>query len=212
MNVRHLAHLQPYVSSLTHHIVARRHGLTPFSLYQGRWNAAYRDMEAEIIPMCEDQGLAIVSWASLGGGQLASASEREAAANDPKSGKGFYNASESDIAVSKVLERLAEKKHVTLQQMALAYLFHQSTHVFPIVGVQTVEHVRAMVPAMSISLSKDEIGEIQGAAPFNPLFPQNFIFGGKHYSTRLTAADQANYQMAAWIDAPPKNPGYAPRS
>jgi len=49
---------------------------------------------------------------------------------------------------------------VTLQQMALAYLFHQSTHVLPIVGVQTVEHVKAMAPAMSISLSKDEIEEI----------------------------------------------------
>ena len=107
---------------------------------------------------------------------------------------------------------MAEKKGVTLQQMALAYLFHQSTHVFPIVGVQTVEHVKAMVPALSISLSKEEIEEIHGAAPFNPLFPQNFIFGGRPYSTRLTAADQANYQMAAWIDAPPKNPGYAPRS
>ncbi|CAN9097062.1 unnamed protein product [Alternaria alternata] len=191
---------------------ARRHGLTPFSLYQGRWNAAYRDMEAEIIPMCEDQGLAIVSWASLGGGQLATTSQRKAAEEDPKSGKGFYNASESDIAVSEVLEKMAEKKGVTLQQMALAYLFHQSTHVFPIVGVQTVEHVKAMVPALGISLSKEEIEEIHSAAPFNPLFPQNFIFGGRPYSTRLTAADQANYQMAAWIDAPPKNPGYAPRS
>jgi aryl-alcohol dehydrogenase-like predicted oxidoreductase len=169
-------------------------------------------MEAEIIPMCEDQGLAIVSWASLGGGQLATAAQRRAAEDDPKSGKGFYNASESDIAVSRVLERMAENKGVTLQQMALAYLFHQSTHVFPIVGVQTVEHVNAMVPALGIALSKEEIDEIHRAAPFNPMFPQNFIFGGQLYSTRLTAADQANYQMAAWIDAPPKNPGYAPRS
>jgi len=30
---------------------ARSHGLRPFSVYQGKWNASYRDMEREIIPM-----------------------------------------------------------------------------------------------------------------------------------------------------------------
>jgi aryl-alcohol dehydrogenase-like predicted oxidoreductase len=50
------------------HTIARRNGLTPFSLYQGRGNAAFRDMGSEIIPMCEDQGMAIGSWASLGEG------------------------------------------------------------------------------------------------------------------------------------------------
>ncbi|KAI5358752.1 putative NADP-dependent oxidoreductase domain-containing protein [Septoria linicola] len=51
---------------------ARQHGLTPFSVFQGKWNAAYRDLEAEIIPMCEDEGLAVVPWSALGGGNLQS--------------------------------------------------------------------------------------------------------------------------------------------
>lgn len=95
--------------------VARRNGLTPFSMYQGRWNAAFRDMESEIIPMCEDQGMAIVSWASLGGGQLVAADQRKKMEEDPNSGKGYYGASEDDIKVCDVLERLAKKKDSTLQ-------------------------------------------------------------------------------------------------
>lgn len=58
---------------------------------------------------------------------------------------------------------------------------------------------------MSIQLSREEIEEIHGAAPFNPLFPNTFLFGEK-YNTRLTVADQVGYQMATWIDAPPKQP------
>lgn len=96
---------------------ARRHGLTPFSLYQGRWNAAFRDMESEIIPMCEDQSMAIVPWASLGGGQLIAADQRKKMEEDPNSGKGFYSASEDDIKVCDVLEKLAKKKDTTLQAM-----------------------------------------------------------------------------------------------
>ncbi|KAH6137750.1 hypothetical protein HBI68_228980 [Parastagonospora nodorum] len=190
---------------------ARRNGLTPFSLYQGRWNAAFRDMESEIIPMCEDQGMAIVSWASLGGGQLVAAEQRKKFGEDPNAGKGYYNASEDDIKVCHVLERLAKAKNATLQDIALAYLFHQSTHVFPIVGVQTVEHVKLLPAAMGVKLSSEEIDEIHGAAPFNPLFPNTFLFEGR-YNTRLTVADQIHYQMATWIDAPPKQASYSPRS
>lgn len=92
-------------------------------------------------------------------------------------------------------------------RQALAYLFHQSTFVFPIVGVQTVEHVRAMPEALHVQLSKEEIDAIHNVVPFNPLFPMNFLFnfrGTQAYNTRLTAANNHQYQMAAWIDAPPK--------
>lgn len=36
---------------------ARDHGLRQFCVYQGRWSAASRDFEREIIPMCRDEGV-----------------------------------------------------------------------------------------------------------------------------------------------------------
>lgn len=69
--------------------------------------------------------------------------------------------------------------------------------------MQTVEHVEALPGAMRIRLSKEEIGQIHDAKAFDPLFPNTFLFGNK-FNTKLTAADQGNYQMATWIDAPPK--------
>ncbi|EXJ74991.1 uncharacterized protein A1O5_01687 [Cladophialophora psammophila CBS 110553] len=190
---------------------ARSHGLTPFSVYQGRWNAAFRDMEAEIIPMCEDQGMAIVPWAALGGGQLMSAEQRKQKEQDPDARQG-YTFREADIKVSEVLEKLAEDKSTT-PQAALAYLFQQSAYVFPIVGVQTVEHVEAMPEALRVKLSKDDIKMIQNAYVFDPLFPMNFLFnyrGDQPYNLALTAANNHQYQMAAWINAPPKQPPYQP--
>ncbi|KAJ5232999.1 hypothetical protein N7468_005955 [Penicillium chermesinum] len=41
---------------------ARYHGLTPFSVYQGQWSAAERDVERDIIPMCNDQGMAFIPY------------------------------------------------------------------------------------------------------------------------------------------------------
>jgi aryl-alcohol dehydrogenase-like predicted oxidoreductase len=67
--------------------------------------------------MCEDQGMAIVFWASLGGGQLIAADQRKKMEEDPNTGKDYYNASEDDIKVCDVLEKLAKKKNTTLQAL-----------------------------------------------------------------------------------------------
>ena len=177
--------------------------------------------------------MAIVSWASLGGGQLTTAERREMMRDDEDAPKG-YGFGEKEVMVSETLEKIAVLKNATFQEIvshsflclvlkylplkmfsihvlcfnlvqALAYLFHQSTYVFPIVGVQTVEHVKAIPGALRIKLSKDDIGKIHDAAPFDPLFPNSFLFGEKtRYSTKLTAKDVVQYKMAAWIDAPPK--------
>jgi aryl-alcohol dehydrogenase-like predicted oxidoreductase len=71
-------------------------------------------MEAEIIPMCEDQGMAIVPWAALGGGKLLTAEQRKQKEDQP----GARNSdvlSESDKTVCDVLEKIAKTKSTTLQ-------------------------------------------------------------------------------------------------
>ena len=73
-------------------------------------------MESEIIPMCEDQGMGIVSWASLGGGQLTTADQRRKIEQDPDAPRGYgYN--EFDVPVSQAIEKLAGNKKVTFHQV-----------------------------------------------------------------------------------------------
>ncbi|BCS19335.1 uncharacterized protein APUU_12163A [Aspergillus puulaauensis] len=187
---------------------ARKNGLTPFSIYQGRWNAAYRDMEAEIISMCEDQGMAIVPWAALGGGLLLSSQQRREREEKLAGQKSFYELDVHEISVSDALEKVAVTKETTVQAIALAYLFHQSTYVIPIVGVQSADHIKVMNDAITTKLSLEEIQSIQKAAPFEPLFPMSFLFGSKEYSTRLTPADNVQYGMWARFDAPVKRTVY----
>ncbi|KAL4795921.1 NADP-dependent oxidoreductase domain-containing protein [Aspergillus venezuelensis] len=179
---------------------ARKNGLTPFSIYQGKWNATFRDMEAEIIPMCEDQGMAIVPWAALGGGLILSSQQWKEREEKMAGQKSFYEVGEREIAVSNALEKVAVAKGTTVQAI--------STYVVPIVGVQTTDHVKVMNDAITVKLSAEDIRSIQDAAPFSPLFPMNFLFdtkGDKGYSTKLTLADHVQYKMGAWVDAPAKH-------
>lgn len=49
---------------------ARHNSLTPFIVYEGRWNPAEREIEREIVPMCKAEGMGINVWSALGSGKL----------------------------------------------------------------------------------------------------------------------------------------------
>jgi aryl-alcohol dehydrogenase-like predicted oxidoreductase len=82
-------------------------------------------MEAEIVPMCEDQGLGIVPWAALGGGQLQSSNQRKEKERKEKGQKSYYSLSPQDIAVCDMLEKIATDKKTTLQSIVSLSSRHQ---------------------------------------------------------------------------------------
>ncbi|OLN87869.1 Norsolorinic acid reductase A 1 [Colletotrichum chlorophyti] len=152
---------------------ARNHGLRQFSVYQGRWSAASRDFEREIIPMARAEGMALAPWGSLGGGAFKSEEQR-------KSQEGRkIQASEEQIKISQVLEKIAKRKNTIITSIALAYVMHKAPYVFPIVGGRTVDHLKQNIEALTLSLSDEDIEEIEGAVPFDAGFPHNFLWGEK---------------------------------
>lgn len=208
--------------------VARKNGLTPFSVYEAKWNAIERDAEAEIVPMCEDQGMGILTWASLGSGSILTAKQRaereEAFKKSEDSGeRPTQQFTEDQVKVCNVLEQLAVVKKTSIQAIvscpspflakcrtnrggkALAYLFSQTNYVIPIVGVNTVEHVKAMSSILEISLTNEEAHRIIDAAEFDPLYPLNFVYnykGGQPYHLGLTTRHSQQYAMSAYVNAP----------
>ncbi|KAJ4149405.1 hypothetical protein NW754_000845 [Fusarium falciforme] len=115
---------------------ARNNGLRQFSVYQGRWSAASRDFEREIIPMCRAEGMGIAPWGALGGGKFKTEEQRKA-----QEGRKV-EASQGEIKTSQVLESIADRKNSLITSVALAYVMHKTPYVFPIVGGRKVEHLR----------------------------------------------------------------------
>lgn len=154
---------------------ARDHGLRQFVVYQGMWSAALRDFERDIIPMCKDEGMALLPYGALGSGRFQTEKgyeERE------KSNPGRANKPSSiDRIVSKILEELAGAKNTTVTSIAMAYVLHKAPYVFPLVGGRKVEHILGNVEALKIDLLDDEIAKIESAHRFDPGFPHSFLSG-----------------------------------
>ncbi|OTB06515.1 hypothetical protein M426DRAFT_318919 [Hypoxylon sp. CI-4A] len=151
---------------------ARNHGLRQFSVYQGRWSAASRDFEREILPMVKAEGMGLAPWGSLGGGKFKTDEQRK----NRVSGRSG-DATEEDIKISKALEVVANRKGTLITSVAQAYVTHKAPYVFPILGVRTKEQLKENIAALTLSLDADDISEIEGALPFDPGFPNTFFYG-----------------------------------
>jgi aryl-alcohol dehydrogenase-like predicted oxidoreductase len=155
---------------------ARDHGLRPFVLYQGLWNAGIRDFEREIIPMAREEGMGLAPWGPVGEGRFKT---KDVLAKMEKGTRGLP-ITQKDRDVSAVLEKVAERKGNTLYQIAVAYVMHKTTHVFPIVGSTKAEHLSSNIDALGIELTPEDIKEIEQAYPFNHGFPHTFL-SGSHF-------------------------------
>ncbi|KAI9149633.1 Norsolorinic acid reductase B [Paramyrothecium foliicola] len=150
---------------------ARNHGLRQFSVYQGRWSAAYRDLERDIIPMCKAEGMGIAPWGPLGGGNFKTEEQRKGEAT-----RKWAVVTEDEIKVSKALESIATRKSTAITSVALAYILHKAPYVFPIVGGRKVEHLKSNIEALSLELTSEDINEIEGAISFDLGFPHNLLW------------------------------------
>lgn len=152
---------------------ARQHGLRPFSVYQGRWSAAERDFERDILPMCIDQGMGLAPWGALGGGYFKPKEQigKDGGRNLPgvKTGK--------EEMVTEVLQKIAERKGTLITSVALAYVMHKAPYVFPICGGRKAEHLKGNIEALGLVLTKEDIAEIETGYAFEIGFPQNMLAG-----------------------------------
>ena len=57
--------------------------------------------------------------------------------------------------------------------VAIAYLLHKATYVFPILGGRKVEHLMANIEALELSISKEQVAYLESIVEFDPGFPHN---------------------------------------
>ena len=155
---------------------ARDHGLRQFVVYQGMWNAAMRDFERDIIPMCKDEGMALLPYGTLGQGRFQTeAGFKERERSNP--GRQGRKPSKIEQAVSKVMEDLASAKKTAITSIAMAYVMQKAPYVFPLVGGRKVDHIKGNIDALNVDLTEGDVAKIDAAYEFAPGFPHTFLSG-----------------------------------
>jgi 1-deoxyxylulose-5-phosphate synthase len=153
---------------------AQTHGWTKFVSMQNQVSLTYREEEREMIPLCIDQGVALLPWSPLGGGKLTRpwGTQTKRATTDRYNKSMYEKADGNDQAVVSAVEEVSKERGLPMAQIAMAWLLDKPGITSPIVGVSKLSHLEDAVAAEALTLTEDEIARLE--APYQPILVSGF--------------------------------------
>jgi len=154
--------------------IAHHHGLAQFQSLQAYYTIAGRDLEREIAPMLASEGLGLMVWSPLAGGLLSGKYGREQQGEAGSRRKTFdFPPVERERAWDCIdaMRGIAEKKGVSVAQIALAWLLHQPVVTSVIVGAKRVDQLDDNVAATRVNLSDEELAVLDEVSRLPAEYP-----------------------------------------
>jgi aryl-alcohol dehydrogenase-like predicted oxidoreductase len=161
--VRHFGMSEPGAQT-----VRRAHAVQPVAAVQSEYSLWWRRPEEELLPTLEELGIGFVPFSPLGKGFL-TGSVDETTTFGPADIRSIIprfatDARMANRALVDALGQLAEPRHATPAQIALAWLLAQRPGIAPIPGTTKLHRLKENLAAAEIELSAADLREIDAAA------------------------------------------------
>ncbi|MGB7623233.1 MAG: aldo/keto reductase [Terriglobia bacterium] len=138
--------------------------LARFDCLQPRYNLLFREAEADLLPMCRDQGLGVIPYNPLGGGFLTGKYKKGQSPVEGtrftlgKSGETYRERYWHEAQFDAVgrLQDFLEKRKKPLMQVALAWVLAQEGITSAIVGATRAEQLDQSLPGVGLELDLED--------------------------------------------------------
>ena len=154
--------------------ISQQRGFARFETVQAYYTIAGRDLEREIVPLMEDQGLGLMVWSPLAGGLLSGKFGRDSAGpNDSRRISFDFPPVNRDRAFDCVdaMRPVAEKHGVSVARIALAWLLAKKSVMSVIIGAKTLEQLDDNLAACDIELAPAEIAALDAVSALPREYP-----------------------------------------
>lgn len=164
--------------------LAQMEGFAQFISVQGHYNLIFREEEREMVPYCQEEGIALTPYSALAGGRLSKmpgqSSKRlreDSYAHLKYDGMQAYDQKNIDR-----VSIIANEHHTSMTAVSLAWLLTKVSS--PIVGMTKPHHIQGAVDAVNLHLSKKEIEYLE-----EPYVPHQLV-GVMAQNTTQTSNDK----------------------
>ena len=148
--------------------IRRAHAVQPVTAVQSEYSLWWRRPEEEVLPTLEELGIGFVPYSPLGKGFLTGKIDEKTAfaSNDIRSTIPRFTPAARKVnqALVDLLGSIAQHKHATPAQIALAWLLAQQPWIVPIPGTRKLERLEENLGAVAVELTADDLSEIERAA------------------------------------------------
>lgn len=154
--------------------ISQRLELERFASLQAYYTIAGRDLERELAPMLQSEGLGLMVWSPLAGGLLSGKYSRE---GEGEAGSRRLNFDFPPVNKDRafdcvdVMRAIADARGVSVAQIALAWLLHQPVVSSVIIGAKRPEQLSDNIAATEIHLNEDELNQLNAVSALPPEYP-----------------------------------------
>ncbi|GAK40855.1 aldo/keto reductase [Paenibacillus urinalis] len=143
--------------------IAEKQGWTRFVSMQNHLNLIYREEEREMMPLCNDQKIAVTPYSPLASGRLIRDwSESTHRSETDVIQKSKYDATaDVDRLIVERVASVADQHGVPRSHIALAWLLQKESVTAPIVGVTKMAQLEEAAAAVSVKLTAEEISFLE---------------------------------------------------
>lgn len=174
------------LSEVSANSIRRAYAIHPITAIQTEYSLWSRGPEKEVIPLCEDLGIAFVSYSPLGRGFLTGKMKnlaQQTSSNDFRFHLPRLNGEnlEHNLKIVKAIEEVAKSKECSPAQIALSWVLTQNPYVTAIPGTKKRSYLEENVAGAKISLTEKEVSQL------NAMIPPGFAKGERYPSASMKA-------------------------
>jgi len=154
--------------------ISERRGLARFASLQAYYTLAGRDVEREIVPMLESEGIGLLVWSPLAGGFLSGKYSREQQGEENSRRNTFAFPPvemERGYAIIDTLKEMAAAKNASVAQLAVAWLLHQPTVSSVILGTKKISQLEDNLGAVDVAFTEDELKRLDEVSRLPAEYP-----------------------------------------
>jgi aryl-alcohol dehydrogenase-like predicted oxidoreductase len=154
--------------------ISDRRGLARFETVQAYYSIAGRELEREILPLVEDQGLGVMVWSPLAGGFLSGKFTRSQRGDNESRRTVFdFPPVDKDKAydIIDAMTPIAKAHDVSVARVALAWLLQRKGVMSVIIGAKTTAQLDDNLAAADLTLSAEEVATLDEVSAPRPEYP-----------------------------------------
>jgi aryl-alcohol dehydrogenase-like predicted oxidoreductase len=154
---------------------AHRRNFTGLVSEQSIYNLLTRDIELEVIPAVQANGLGLIPWSPLHGGLLGGVLRKEREGKRRLEDRSAATLATHRDAIEKYEDFAAELGHEP-GDVGLAWLLHQPAVTAPIIGPRTRQQLDAAVRALDVVLDAAALARLDEIFPGRKTAPEHYAW------------------------------------
>jgi aryl-alcohol dehydrogenase-like predicted oxidoreductase len=166
--VRHLG-----LSEASAHTIRRAARVHPIAALQSEFSLWTRDLEATILPACEELGIGVVAYSPLGRGFLTGAfkTPEDFGAGDFRRNVPRFSSENfaRNLELVDVVSQIAREEGYTPAQVALAWLLDCAPYIVPIPGTRSIARLKENTLSVMVRLGDAQLERLYGILREQPV-------------------------------------------